>query len=163
VHRALCSRSRAWTIVVPLLTILCILRVAIDFTSQASKQRRNRAANRVTKEGLRPVAKVKYRACRQRDGLISGLLDFTGALLIRLSLRVPFLLYRSFWVLSLLLPLPPTTSFRPYAGLTYSIASTVVHFDGTSTQSLHNARLTLYKRLVAIKAKGLLLIYLLLL
>jgi hypothetical protein len=42
------------------------------------------------------------------------------------------------WVLSLLLLLLPAMSFLcPYASLTYSIVLTIVHFDGTSTLSLH--------------------------
>jgi hypothetical protein len=35
VHTAPCSRARAWTIVVPVPVISCILRVASSFTSQA--------------------------------------------------------------------------------------------------------------------------------
>jgi hypothetical protein len=35
VHVAPCSRARAWTIAVPVPMILCILRVATDFTSLA--------------------------------------------------------------------------------------------------------------------------------
>jgi hypothetical protein len=53
-HAVPCSRARAWTIVVPVPMILCILEVATDFTSYASINRqRNRAANRVPRAGLR--------------------------------------------------------------------------------------------------------------
>jgi hypothetical protein len=39
VHAASCSRTRVSTIVIPVPMILCILRVATDFTSQASMNR----------------------------------------------------------------------------------------------------------------------------
>jgi len=56
-----------------------------------------------------------------------------------------FVPYRSFWVLSLPCLLPPATLFLcPYAGPTYSIVLTIVHYDGTSTLSLHTIFLNCY-------------------
>jgi hypothetical protein len=120
--------------------ILCILRVATDFTRQAIQGRRQLST---IKYDHGWVAKVWDRVYRQQNELIYGLLGFTGALRALYGCILDstglFVLYGSFWVLSLLCLLPPITSFLcPYAGPTYSIVLTIVHFDGTSILSLYS-------------------------
>jgi hypothetical protein len=56
VHAAPCSQARAWTIVILVPMILCILRVATDFTSEASIDRWiNRQIDRLRLGGQGPL------------------------------------------------------------------------------------------------------------